>query len=86
MMAKAQILEFGTCWLLSLEFICDTIKDDRHTGLSIFFKSSSTSQFTGSTFYSNKKKIHEYLIHHSLKSGGTNVHFRQVKVPGTAPY
>jgi len=30
--------------------------------------------------------FHEYLIQHSLKSGGTKDHFRQVKVPGTAPY
>ena len=29
---------------------------------------------------------HEYLIQHSLKSGGTKDHFRWVKVPGTAPY
>ena len=26
--------------------------------------------------------FHEYLIQHSLKSGGTKDHFRQVKVPG----
>ena len=30
--------------------------------------------------------FHEYLIQHSLKSGGAKDHFRQVKVPGTAPY
>jgi len=29
---------------------------------------------------------HEYLIQHSLKSGGTKDHFRWVKVPGTDPY
>ena len=29
---------------------------------------------------------HENLTQHSLKSGGTKHHFRQVKVPGTAPY
>ena len=29
---------------------------------------------------------HEYLIQHSLKSGGTKDHFRQVKVPGTTSY
>ena len=30
--------------------------------------------------------FHEYLIQHSLKSGGTKDHFRWVKVPGTTPY
>jgi hypothetical protein len=35
------------------------------------------------TFY---KYFHEYLIQHSLKSGGTKDHFRQVKVPDAAPY
>jgi len=30
--------------------------------------------------------FHEYLIQHSLKSGGTKEHFRGVKVPGTTPY
>jgi len=26
------------------------------------------------------------ILYNSLKSGGTKDHFRQVKVPGTAPY
>jgi hypothetical protein len=30
------------------------------------------------------KNCHEYLIQHTLKSGGTKDHFRQLKVPGTA--
>jgi len=30
--------------------------------------------------------FHEYLIQHSLKSGGTKDHSRRVKIPGTAPY
>jgi hypothetical protein len=30
--------------------------------------------------------FHEYLIQYTLKSGGTKDHFRQVKVPSTAPY
>jgi hypothetical protein len=30
--------------------------------------------------------FHEYLIQHSLISGGTKDHFRWVKVPGTTPY
>jgi hypothetical protein len=32
--------------------------------------------------------FYEYLIQHSLKSGGTKDHFRQLKVPGirTTPY
>jgi hypothetical protein len=30
--------------------------------------------------------FHEYLVQHSLKSGGTKDHFRRVKIPGTAPY
>ena len=45
------------------------------TWLSIFFKSASTSLFTGGTFYSNLNNFHEYyLIQHSLKSGGTKDH------------
>jgi hypothetical protein len=32
------------------------------------------------------KTILKYLIIHSLKSGGTKDHFKQVKVPGTTPY
>jgi hypothetical protein len=27
-----------------------------------------------------------YNVQHYLKSGGTKLHFRQVKVPGTIPY
>ena len=30
--------------------------------------------------------FHEYLIQHSLKSGGTKYHFRQIKVPDTTPH
>ena len=36
------------------------------------------------TFY--RRYFYEYLIQHSLKSGGTKDHLKQVKVPGTAPY
>jgi uncharacterized membrane protein len=32
------------------------------------------------------KNFHEYIIQHSLKSGGTKNYFRWAKVPGTAPY
>jgi hypothetical protein len=32
------------------------------------------------------EQFHEYLVQHSLKSGGTKCHFRWVKVPGIAPY
>ena len=55
-------------------------------GHSIFFKSTSTSLFTCCTFYQNLNNLHEYLIKHSLKSWGTKDHFKQVKVPGMAPY
>jgi hypothetical protein len=34
----------------------------------------------------NLNNFQEYLIQHSLKSGGTKDHFRQVKVLGTVPY
>jgi hypothetical protein len=37
------------------------------------------------TFYQNLKNFHEYLMQHSLKSGNTKEHFRQVKVPGNCP-
>ena len=40
-------------------------------GLSIFFKSTTTSQFTGGTFYYNLNNFHEYLTQHSLISKGT---------------
>ena len=55
-------------------------------GLSIFFKSTSTSLFAGGTFYYNWNNFHEYLIQQYLKSGGTKDHLRWVKIPGTAPY
>ena len=55
-------------------------------GLQYFFNCTSTSLFTGSTFYKNLENFHEYLIQHSLKSRGTKDHLRWVKVPGTAPY
>ena len=42
---------------------------------------TSTSLFTGGSFYLNLNNIHEYLIQNSLKSG-TKDHF-WVKVPGT---
>ena len=59
------------------------------TGLSIFFMCASTSLFTRGTsffFYKNLNNFHEYIIQHSLKSGGYKDHFRRVKVPGIAPY
>jgi hypothetical protein len=37
--------------------------------VSIFFKSISTSLFTGGTFYSNLDIFHEYLMQQSLKLG-----------------
>ena len=50
------------------------------------FKCTSTSLFTGSTFYLNLNNFHKYIIQHSLKSGGTKDHFRQVKVTGISLY
>ena len=47
---------------------------------------TSTSLYTGGTFNYIFLYFHEYLIQHSLKSGGTKGHIRWVKVPGTAPY
>jgi hypothetical protein len=32
------------------------------------------------------KILHEYLMQHSLKLGGTKYYFKWVKVPGTTPY
>jgi hypothetical protein len=57
------------------------------SGLSIFFRSTSTSLFIGGTL--KKIKIGtfpEYLVQRSLKSRGTKDLFRRVKVPGIAPY
>jgi len=62
------------------------IFDGITSGISIFFESASTSLFTGGTFYKNLNNFHEYLIQHTLKSGGTKDHFRHVKVPGTTSY
>ena len=36
-------------------------------------------------FFFNLNNLHEYLIQRSLKLGGTNYHFKRVKVPGTSP-
>ena len=51
--------------------------------LSIFFKCTSTSLFTGSYYSLKFETFHEYFRQHSLKSGGTKDRFRWVKVPGT---
>jgi hypothetical protein len=51
-----------------------------NTVLSSFFKCTSTSRFTCGTFYQKLNNIQEYLIQHSLKSGGSKDHFRWVKV------
>ena len=40
----------------------------------------------GSTFSKNLNIFREYVKQQSLKLGGTNYHFKWVKVPGTAPY
>ena len=55
-------------------------------GISIFFKCTSTSLFTGGTFLLKFERFSWISMQHSLKSGGTKDHFRRVKVPGTAPY
>jgi hypothetical protein len=55
-------------------------------GFQYFFKHTSTSLFTGGIFYLNLNNFHDRLIQHSLKSGGTKDHFRQVNVPGNALY
>ena len=52
------------------------------TGLSMFFKCTIYRQY----FLLKFEHFFEYFIQHSLKSGATKDHFKQVKVPGTAPY
>jgi hypothetical protein len=37
-------------------------------------------------FVFNLNSFHEYLVQQSLKLGGTNYHFKEVKVPGTTTY
>ena len=49
------------------------IKED--SGLSLLFKSTSSSLFTGGTFCKNLNILHEYHMQQSLKLGGTNYHF-----------
>jgi hypothetical protein len=61
-------------------------KSYKNQGFQHFSKSTSTSLFTGGTFYQNFNNFYEYLIQHSLKSGGTKDHYRRVKVPGTTSY
>jgi hypothetical protein len=60
------------------------------TGLSIFFKCTSTSLFTGGTFFLffliKIGTIFMNILYNTLKSGGTKDHLRQVNVSGTAPY
>jgi len=41
---------------------------------------------TAVLFIKNLTNFHEYLMQHSIKSGGTKDNFRLVKVPGTASY
>ena len=60
----------------------------------MYIKSTSTSLFTGGTFYLNLNIFNEYLIQPSLKTGGTKDQFRWVKYlvlpvierPGTYPF
>ena len=40
--------------------------------------------YDNGTVYKNLNNFHEYLIQHSLKSGGTKAHIRHVKVPGAS--
>ena len=40
--------------------------------------------YDNGTVYKNLKNFHEYLIQHSLKSGGTKAHIRHAKVPGAS--
>ena len=47
------------------------------------FQTTSTSLFTGGTFYLNWDNFNEYLVQHSLQSGNTKDHFRREKVLGT---
>ena len=56
------------------------------SGISIFFKSISTSLSTGCTFFLNWNNFQDYLMQLSLKSGGTKDHIRWVKIPNTTPY
>ena len=67
--------------IISLKVTCS--HHDKLLLISIFFKFTSTSLFTSDTFLLKLKNVHEYHIQHSLKSGGTEDHFRWIKVPGT---
>ena len=71
-----------TCIKLNTFFSVKLIIEvDLPSGLSIFFKCTSTSLFTGSfSIFIN------ILYNNSLRSGGTKDHFKRAKVPGTAPY
>jgi hypothetical protein len=57
-----------------------------HSGLSIFFKWTSTSTIYRQYFLLKFEHFYEYLIQHYLKSGGTKDHFKQVEVPGIVLY
>ena len=57
-------------------------KENGEPGLSISFKSTSTSLFKEGTFALK----FEQFTWISLKSGGIKYHFRRVTVTGTTPY
>ena len=62
-------------------------KTDRQDITEILLKVAlNTIDQTKPSFVFINPLNHEYLIQHSLKTGGTKYHFRQVKIPGTAPY
>ena len=66
----------------------DTVQILDTQGFQYFSSLSVLHYLHAVLFYSNLNNFYEYLIQHSLKSGGTKDHFRQLKVPGirTTPY
>jgi len=61
-------------------------KGTTHTGFQYFSLVLVIHYLQVVLYIKNLNTFHEYLIQHSLKSGGTKYHVRWVKVPGTTPY
>ena len=78
----------GTVYRQHKKTIClnCSIKLHVHTQGFQYVSSLPVLHYLQGVLLSKFEHFHEYLIQHSLKSGGTKYTFRWVKIPGTAPY
>ena len=87
----SQCISYQSDIFFSVLFLVYEIKNESYTTITQcfqYFSSLPVLHYLVGTFFLSKfeKKIHEYLLQHSLKSGGTKDHFRRVKVPDTTSY